>query len=414
MEDSKKACNPETPETPVLGYVIGAAKQLPAYFLLVLIMDFVSRTGYQMGKSPVLPLFANALGAGPEVSGIIVAVSTTTGLITSPLIGTLSDLYGRRRLLIAGTALFAFMPFVYLFIQNPSQLILVRLVHGFSTAIYGPVVAALVADMFQQHRAEYMGYYRSVRTASYLVGPLLGGLVLFYADFRLAWISVGALGLVAFLPAMALPKVREPRADAQNWSTTRAFLRQHLLEAFQSPILLAIGVVEAVLYLGLRANKAFLPLYAVSVGVNPAQIGILFGIQVAATLLTQPVGGYLADRVGRKPVVLVGLVLVGVALPLMVTTRELSVLVLLSVALGLGEAAVMPCIITLGTELSDKGSYGSTLGMLDAMDNVGKALGPIVAGLLLGLFSYGVSFTIIAGILVAVAVVFCAVVRGIG
>jgi MFS family permease len=191
-------------------------------------------------------------------------------------------------------------------------------------------------------------------------------------------------------------------------------LRQHLLEAFQSPILLAIGVVEAVLYLGLRANKAFLPLYAVSVGVNPAQIGILFGIQVAATLLTQPVGGYLADRVGRKPVVLVGLVLVGVALPLMVTTRELSVLVLLSVALGLGEAAVMPCIITLGTELSDKGSYGSTLGMLDAMDNVGKALGPIVAGLLLGLFSYGVSFTIIAGILVAVAVVFCAVVRGIG
>jgi MFS family permease len=414
MDDSKKARNPETRETSVLGYVIDAARRLPACFLLVLIMDFLSRTGYQMGKSPVLPLFANALGAGPEVSGVIVAVSTTTGLITSPLIGTLSDLYGRRRLLIAGTALFAFMPFVYLFIRTPSQLILVRLVHGFSTAIYGPVVAAIVADIFQQRRAEYMGWYRSVRTASYLVGPLLGGLVLFYADFRLAWVSVGALGLLAFLPAMALPRTREPTADAQNWSTTWAFLRQHLLEAFKSPILLAIGAVEAVLYLGLRANKAFLPLYAVSIGVNPAQIGVLFSIQVAATLLTQPVGGHLADRLGRKPVVLVGLVMVGVALPLMVTTRDFSVLVLLSIALGLGEAAVMPCIITLGTELSDRGNYGATLGMLDAMDNVGKALGPIVAGLLLGLSSYVISFTIIAGILVAVAVGFCAVARDIG
>jgi hypothetical protein len=52
--------------------------------------------------------------------------------------------------------------------------------------------------------------------------------------------------------------------------------------------------------------------------------------------------------------------------------------------------------------------------MLDAMDNVGKALGPIVAGLLLGLSSYVISFTIIAGILVAVAVGFCAVARDIG
>jgi MFS family permease len=74
----------------------------------------------------------------------------------------------------------------------------------------------------------------------------------------------------------------------------------------------------------------------------------------------------------------------------------------------------MPCILTLGTELSGKGQYGSTLGMLDAMDNVGKAMGPIVAGLLLGLFSYPISFAIIAGILVAVAILFCTIVRDIG
>jgi MFS family permease len=380
-------------------------------FALLLIMDLLARTGYQMGKSPVLPLFAETLGAGTGMSGAIVAVSTTTGLITSPLIGTLSDRYGRRRLLLIGTALFAFTPFVYLSIRTPGQLLLVRLIHGFATAIYGPVVSALVADMFRQRRAEHMGWYGSARTASYLLGPLLGGFVLFYADFRLAWLAVGALGLVAFLPAIALPRAKQITAGAQEQANTWVFIRRHLWQAFRNPVLLALGVVEAALYLGLRANKAFLPLYAVSIDLNPAQIGLIFSIQVAATLLAQPIGGHLSDRMGRKPVIMIALVVVGGALPLMVMAHSFPVLALLSVTLGLGEAVIMPSIITLGTELSGEGNYGSTLGILDAMDNLGKALGPIVAGLLLGPLSYATSFTIIAGFLVAVAVIFCGVVH---
>ena len=414
MKEPEKPVTARVSKFLMQGISAERANWLLVQFVLVLIMDLLARTGYQMGKSPVLPLFAESLGAGPQVSGIVVAVSTTTGLLTSPLIGALSDRHGRRRLLLIGTALFAFTPFVYLLIRTPGQLILVRLLHGFATAIYGPVVSALVADMFQRRRAQHMGWYRSARTASYLLGPLLGGFVLFYGDFRLAWVLVGTLGLVAFLPAASLPRSRRPANDPQERSDTWRFVSQHFAQAIRNPVLLALGVIEVALYLGLRANKAFLPLYAVSVGINPAQIGVLFSIQVAATLLAQPVGGYLSDRIGRRPAILGGLILVGGGLPLMVMARDFSVLVLLSAVLGLGEAAVMPSVITLATELSDRDNCGSILGVLDAMDNVGKALGPIVAGLLLGLFSYVTSFTIIAGILIAVAVVFCALAGDLG
>ena len=146
-------------------------------------------------------------------------------------------------------------------------------------------------------------------------------------------------------------------------------------------------VSGAIVAVSTMTGKAFIPLYAVSIGINPAHIGAIFSIQVAATLLARPIGGYLSNRLGRRPAILTGLALVGIALPLMVMAHGLPVLALLSVVLGLGEAAVMPSVIALGTELSDKENYGSTLGMLDAMDNVGNALGPIFAGLLLGLFN---------------------------
>jgi MFS family permease len=412
MPKPKSTGTSEIPSTARCGVTTETLRTLRTCFVLVLAMDLLARTGYQMGKSPLLPLFAKSLGAGAGASGAIVAISTITGLLASPVIGTLSDVYGRRRLLLAGTGLFAFMPFVYLLVRTPQQLFLVRFVHGFATAIYGPVLSALVADLFQQRRAEYMGWYRAVRTASYLLGPLLGGMVIFYADFRLAWVVVGALGLLAFLPALALPAIHTASSSTPARSSGAGF--RSLAQAVRNPALLALGLAEAALYLGVNSSKAFLPLYALSVGINPAQIGSIFSFQVAATMLTQPLGGRLADRLGRRPVILLGLLLVAAALPLMMTSHTLPTLALCSLILGLGEGAVMPSITTLGTELAQQGTYGSTLGVLDAMDNVGKALGPIVAGVLLGTFSYALAFTIIASVLVAVALLLLVLGRHIG
>ncbi len=116
-------------------------------FLQLMTAELLARTGYQMGKSPLLPLFAAALGASSQKAGVVVAVSTVTGLLVSPLIGHLSDRWGRRGLLKLGAAIFAIVPFAYLSISTSSQLFMIRLVHGLATAVYGPVVSALVVGV---------------------------------------------------------------------------------------------------------------------------------------------------------------------------------------------------------------------------------------------------------------------------
>src|SRR5438034_4668658 len=76
-------------------------------FLTLVLAGFLSRVGYQMARSPVLPRFAQDLGAAPELIGIIVAASTVTGVLIKLPAGALSDVLGRKRMMLLGCLFFA-------------------------------------------------------------------------------------------------------------------------------------------------------------------------------------------------------------------------------------------------------------------------------------------------------------------
>lgn len=115
-------------------------------FMPIYLVGFLARFSYALARSPVLPLFALYLGAGPEAIGFVVGVSTVTGIFFKMPSGALSDVIGRRRTLFAGLIVFAVMPFTYLFVKDYNLLVIIRFIHGLATAIYGPVAMAVVAD----------------------------------------------------------------------------------------------------------------------------------------------------------------------------------------------------------------------------------------------------------------------------
>ncbi|MBU7015593.1 MAG: MFS transporter, partial [Theionarchaea archaeon] len=142
-----------------------------------------------MSKNPVLPLFAQHLGATEEYIGLISAASTIPGILISMPAGTLSDVYGRKRLLQGALLIFASAPFLYLFVQELWQLALIRFYHGFATAIFGPVALAAVADMYVENRGARLGLYSSIAMMGRMMAPATGGFLLAMGSFSSVYLA---------------------------------------------------------------------------------------------------------------------------------------------------------------------------------------------------------------------------------
>src|SRR5881396_4182641 len=141
-------------------------------FVAILFASLLSRLGYQMARSPVLPSFAADLGALPELIGIIVAASTITGVFFKLPAGALSDVLGKKRMMVLGALFFGLPPFLYPFVHDAWSLLALRFVHGFATAIFSPVASAYVASLAERGRGARLGWFSSANDIAQLRGRL--------------------------------------------------------------------------------------------------------------------------------------------------------------------------------------------------------------------------------------------------
>ena len=359
-------------------------------FACITTADLIVRSAYQMGKTPLLPLFAASLGAGDALLGFIVSVSTLTGMVLKPFIGLLSDRWGRRGWLIVGTVFFASMPFVYRFVHTPEQLFVVRMVHGIATAIYGPVTLAYVAEQSTERRAERLAWFGIARNAGYVIGPAAAGLMLLSMDPVSVFTVIGILSSLAFLPVLFLPETA-PVSTGRRSPLIRQALRA-LGSGGSTPAVWLAGGLEATMFVALYATKAFLPIYALSVGFNVALVGTFFAVQEVTHILLNPVGGRIGDRFGYLVAVTLGMVVLGTALPLLTVADTALFLMALAVLMGASQSLVFPSTVALVSAQVDESNLGVGMGLVGTLQNTGKVAGPALAGVLIHWLDYTFTF----------------------
>ena len=365
-----------------------------------------------MARSPVLPIFAANLGALPELIGVIVAASTITGVFFKLPSGALSDVLGRKHMMVLGALFFAAPPFVYPFIHDPWSLLVLRFVHGFATAIFSPVASAYVAGLGETGRGARLGWFSSANDVGATAGPLAGGFVLYFtASYSVTYLLVGALGVLTLLVVLLLPDADQPVSNTKTLSARTTEFRQGLAEVLRTPPIFVAAGIEAVMYLGYGAFLGFLPIYAKNVGLNDAEIAIVLGAQLVLAMVAKPITGRVSDRVGRIPVIIVGLLLCAAALPLIFRSESLAFFLFAAPLLGVGVGAVTPVTNALIADLASARRLGAAMGVFGTVWDIGEAAGPMIAGFLIGGLGYAATFDVLAAVIALVSIGLIVMVR---
>lgn len=381
-------------------------------FLLLCWVGVCCFISYNLVRMPVLALFAQSLGAGPERIGLIVSVSTITGILLKLPAGALSDIYGRRMLMRIGVLAFGLPPFAYLFVQDLDQLTALRFLHGLATAIFAPSALATVADLYREKRGAALGWYTASTQAGALLGPVLGGWLVYAAGFPSTFVTAGIFGGLALLIFYSLKlEPPQPRARARGVKPVLAEMWAGFRIVWRNKPVLVTSATDGAKMIANGALMAFLPIYGLSVGLNPGEVGLLFGIQGVTSFLSKPVMGRASDRVGRRPLILLGLIICAGTFVLIPQVTGLPLLLVLAAGFGFGEAVVSSSTTALVADLSEVKTMGAGIGMQGTINDIGHAAGPLLAGLLIAHLSYGSAFVLIAGLQMLVAGVFWSVVK---
>ncbi|TAL24865.1 MAG: MFS transporter [Nitrospirae bacterium] len=389
-------------------------------FTALCTVGFFARLSYALARSPVLPLFALYLGAGPEAIGLAVGISTVTGIFFKLPAGALSDVIGRKKTMLIGLFVFAFTPFAYLFIRDYNLLIIIRFIHGFATAIYGPVSMAVVIDVAGGKKGEMLSWFSSVTIIGNLVGAPVGGFILYsmsagspsLAEFQTVYIVSGIAGMASLLIALKLLAHSEKAEKGKSLKESYEKFLSGIKEVASDKRVLITSNMEGLQNLTVGALEAFLPIYAVKVaGLNEFQAGLLWGIQVLVTILSKPIMGKTSDKYGRKPLITIGMLLCAVSFGSVPLLRDFYLLMLAAIVFGFGEAFVTSSSAALVADICKEKHFGTAMGTFGTIFDIGHASGPILAGVLIARFDYLYSFWMMSAILVLSVPIFIMNVR---
>ena len=376
-------------------------------FALLCTIGVLCFISYNMVRMPVLALFAESLGASPERIGVIVSVSTLTGVFLKLPSGALSDIYGRRMLLRIGVIAFGIPPFFYPFISDLNVLTLLRLFHGLATAIFAPSALATVAELYRERRGAALGTYTACTQSGALLGPFIGGYLAFAYGYSSAFLTAGLFGCAAIVLFYSLHlSPPPPRLHDKGLASVWSEMWRGFSIVARNRKVLVTSSTDAAKMIANGALMAFLPLYGISVGLNAGEVGLLFTIQSLTSFVSKPIMGRASDRMGRQPLIMLGLLICAVTFVSIPHVSELALLLVLSAGFGFGEAVVSSSSSAFVADSSEFKTLGAGMGMQGTIGDIGHASGPLLAGVLIANMSYAGAFGIIAGLQVAAAVFF--------
>jgi MFS family permease len=347
-------------------------------FLTLFFTIFTTVTGVGI-VVPLLPVYANDLGAKGIYIGMIFGAFALSRTLFLPWFGRASDRHGRKPFIVAGLLGYILVSIAFVASDSVAGLILFRFIQGIASAMIMPVVQAYVGEITPRGREGYtMGLFNMSMFASLSLGPLMGGVIadLFSMDAAFACLGVlSAIGLclaITLLPPTAEEQIQQKKRTPVSWSSMVKDPRIIGLFAYRFSYTACIGIIWS-----------FLPIFVHSrFALSDSLTGVLVMLGVFISGLLQLPMGYAADRFNTRVIVSAGGVLCAIAMGLIVISTTYAGLVGAVCLFGIGGGISMPSIMAMAViKGHEKGAMGAVISLITMSHSMGMLTGSMAAGI---------------------------------
>lgn len=338
---------------------------------------------------PLLPFYAERLGASPTVVGLLVSTYAFCQLIAGPMLGRMSDRVGRRPLLLVSQA-GTFVGFLILAYANALWLVfLSRAIDGL-TAGNLSLAQAYISDVTKpEERAKSFALIGIAFGMGFLVGPgvsgYLAGFSYQYPIFAAAGLSFTSILCTYFLLPSEAP-LHQPDGDQKftllAWRRYAEFFKRPglaplLYQFFAFTFAFAFFMSGFPLFAERRFTWGGQPFGPKQVGYIYAYVGFL-GIILQGGLI-----GRLVKTFGEAKLARASFLLAAVGLAILAFTYGLPVLLVAAALTGIGTGGLRPALTSLITQKAKRTEQGTVLGLNQSLMSVSQIAAPFLAGLLI-------------------------------
>ena len=415
---------------------LGLRANWQQFTLLVLVNAFVGgMVGLERSIVPLLGQRAFGLASTTAVLSFIVSFGVVKAL-ANLFAGRLSDRIGRKGVLVVGWLFGLPVPLLIIFAPSWGWVVFANVLLGVNQGLCWSTTVIMKIDLVgPARRGLAMGLneaagYGAVSLAAIAAGYLAATYALRPQPFLLG-IGFALAGLLLSLffvreshgharhEAALLahpsgqPEGSAPSAPAASWDrpTSPSFKDIFVLTSWKNRTL--FGVSQAGLVNNLNDGLAWgvFPLFFAAGGLSIVQIGLLAGIYPGIWGITQLLTGALSDRLGRKGMIVGGMLLQGMAIELLPLVQGFTWWVVAMVLLGLGTALVYPTLLAAVSDVAHPAWRASAVGVYRLWRDSGYAIGALLAGMLADLFGVSWAIDVIAGVTFLSGVVVYGVMR---
>jgi MFS family permease len=390
---------------------LGLRENAPQFSLLVAVNAFVgAMVGLERSTLPLIGREDFGLESKTAVMSFIVAFGIAKAL-TNLGAGALAQRAGRRRLLIVGWALALPVPLMIAVAPSWGWIVAANALLGINQGLAWSMTVVMKIDLVGPRRRglalglnESAGY-GGVALAAGLSGWLAG----FFAARDVLVVAGAAIAIVAFLISVLF--VRDTAAhvvleqeqhhtgqDGEAPPLRRAFAQV----SFREPALRSCSQAGLVNNLNDGLAWGLVPLFLAAHGASVTEIGLVAGLYPGVWAVAQIATGHWSDRVGRKPLIVGGMLLQGGALTLLaVSGGALGTAAAAAVLLGLGTALVYPTLIAAMSDAVAPVARAPAVGIYRFWRDSGYVFGALLAGGIADALGYGGAIGVVAGLTVA-------------